>query len=142
MSALRLMLSIQVLKIWLKRHYKLTKVMSFEAYLHMMMKACNKDHFAVNHFRHASITVNINTNWFLFLLILCIFTIFADLIWFDLIWIHTFLWHWFKFNSWEKLCYVYQMNKTLWERKLLVDYTTTSHRWNNKTDTVLLIINL
>ncbi len=26
------MLSIQVLKIWLKRHYKLTEVMSFETY--------------------------------------------------------------------------------------------------------------
>jgi len=62
--------------------------------------------------------------------------------WFDLIWIHTFLWHWFKFNSWEKLCYVYWMNKTLWERKSLVNYTTTLHHWNNKTDTVLSIMNL
>ncbi len=54
-----------------------------------------------------------------------------------LIWIHTLLWHWFRFNSWEKLCYVYWMNKTLWERKLLINYTMTSHHWNNKTDTVL-----
>jgi len=56
------------------------------------------------------------------------------LIWFDfdLIWIHTFLWHWFKLNSWEKLCYVYWMNKTLWERKSLINYIMISHHQNNK----------
>ncbi len=51
-----------VLKVWLKRHYKLAEDMSFEAYLHMAMKACSKGHFAAGHFRHASITVNIDTN--------------------------------------------------------------------------------
>ncbi len=51
-----------VLKAWLKRHYKLAEDMSFEAYLHMTMRACDKDHFAVGHFRHADITVNIDTD--------------------------------------------------------------------------------
>ncbi len=51
-----------VLKVWLKRHYKLAEDMSLEAYLHMAMKACSKGHFAAGHFRHASITVNIDTN--------------------------------------------------------------------------------
>ena len=50
-----------VLKAWLKRHYKLAEDMSFEAYLHMTVKACSKDHFAVDLFRHAGITVNIDT---------------------------------------------------------------------------------
>jgi len=51
-----------VLKAWLKRHYKLAEDMSFEAYLHMAMGACSKGHFAAGHFRHAGITVNIDTN--------------------------------------------------------------------------------
>ncbi len=59
-----------------------------------------------------------------------------DLIWFDLIWIHTFLWHWFKLNSWETLCYLYRVNKTLWERKSLVVYMMTSRRWNNDHETM------
>ncbi len=62
MSALRPTLLIQVLKAWLRRHYKLAEDMSFEAYLHMAVKACSKGHFAAGHFRHASITVNIDTN--------------------------------------------------------------------------------
>ena len=64
------------------------------------------------------------------------------LIWFDLIWIHTLLWHRFKFDSWEKLCYVYWMNKILWERKSLVNYTMTSRHRNNKIDTILSVMNL
>ncbi len=51
--------------------------------------------------------------------------------------IHTFLWHWFKLNSWETLCYLYQVNKTLWERKSLVIYMIASCSWNNEIDTVL-----
>jgi len=51
--------------------------------------------------------------------------------------IHTLLWHWFKLNSWETLCYLYWVNKTFWERKSLVIYTTASRSWNNKIDTVL-----
>ncbi len=51
--------------------------------------------------------------------------------------IHTFLWHQFKLDSWETLCYLYRVNKTLWERKLLVIYTTASRSWNNEIDTVL-----
>jgi len=51
-----------VLKAWLKRHYKLAEDMSFEVYLHMTVKACSKSHFAAGHFRHASITVNIDTD--------------------------------------------------------------------------------
>ncbi len=51
--------------------------------------------------------------------------------------IHTFLWHRFKLNSWETLCYLYWVNKTLWERKSLVVYTTASRSWNNEIDTVL-----
>ncbi len=51
-----------VLKAWLKRHYKLAEDMSFEAYLHMAMKASSKGHFAAGHFRHAGITVNIDTD--------------------------------------------------------------------------------
>ncbi len=51
--------------------------------------------------------------------------------------IHTFLWHWFRLNSWETLCYLYQVNKTLWERKSLVVYTTASCSRNNEIDTVL-----
>ncbi len=62
------------------------------------------------------------------------------LIWFNLIWIHTLLWHRFKFDSWEKLCYVYQMNKTLWERKLLIDYMMTSRHRNNKINTMLSVM--
>jgi len=51
-----------VLQAWLKRHYKLAEDMSFEAYLHMAMKASSKGHFAAGHFRHAGITVNIDTD--------------------------------------------------------------------------------
>ncbi len=51
--------------------------------------------------------------------------------------IHTFLWHRFRLNSWRTLCYLYQVNKTLWERKSLVVYTTASRSRNNKIDTVL-----
>ncbi len=68
--------------------------------------------------------------------------LFIWVIWFDLIWIHTLLWHQFKFNSWEKLCYVYWMNKTLWKRKSLIDYMITSRHWNNKIDTMLSVMNL
>ena len=68
--------------------------------------------------------------------------LFIWVIWFDLIWIHTLLWHQFKFNSWEKLCYVYWMNKTLWKRKSLIDYMMTSRHWNNKIDTMLSVMNL
>ncbi len=59
-------------------------------------------------------------------------------IWFDLnlIWIHTFLWHWFRLNSWETLCYLYWVNKTFWKRKSLVIYTTTLRRWNNDHETM------
>jgi len=53
--------------------------MSFEAYLHMAVKVCSKGHFAAGHFRHANITVNIDTNWFVSLSILRMFTIFADM---------------------------------------------------------------
>ncbi len=58
------------------------------------------------------------------------------MIWFDLIWIHTLLWHRFKLNSWETLCYLYRVNKTLWERKSLVVYMMTSRRWNNDHETM------
>ena len=51
--------------------------------------------------------------------------------------IHTFLWHRFRLDSWETLCYLYRVNKTLWERKSLVVYTTASRSRNNKIDTVL-----
>ncbi len=51
--------------------------------------------------------------------------------------IHTFLWHWFRLNSWETLCYLYRVNKTLWRRKSLIIYTTASRSWNNEIDTVL-----
>ncbi len=51
--------------------------------------------------------------------------------------IHTFLWHWFKLDSWETLCYLYRVNKTLQERKSLVIYTIASCSWNNKIDIVL-----
>jgi len=51
-----------VFKAWLKRHYKLAADMSFEAYLHMAVKASSKGHFPADHFRHASITVCIDTN--------------------------------------------------------------------------------
>ncbi len=46
------------------------------------------------------------------------------------------MWHQFKLNSWETLCYLYWVNKTLWERKSLVVYTTTSRRWNNDHETM------
>lgn len=49
-----------VIKAWLKKHYKLADDMSFEAYLHLAVKACSKDHFAAGHFEHAGITVNRN----------------------------------------------------------------------------------
>jgi len=62
MSALGPAPLIQVLKAWLKRHYKLAEDMSFEVYLHMAMKVCSKGHFAAGHFRHASIIVNIDTD--------------------------------------------------------------------------------
>ncbi len=62
MSALRPTPLVQVLKAWLKRHYKLAEDMSFEAYLHMAVEACSKGHFAAGHFRHAGITVNIDTD--------------------------------------------------------------------------------
>jgi len=29
--------------------------------------------------------------------------------------IYTLLWHWFKFNLWEKLCYIYWMNDWQWD---------------------------
>ncbi len=51
--------------------------------------------------------------------------------------IYTFLWHWFRLDSWETLCYLYRVNKTLWERKLLVVYTTALRSQNNEIDTVL-----
>ncbi len=51
--------------------------------------------------------------------------------------IHTFLWHWFRLNSWETLCYLYRVNKTLWRRKSLIIYTTASCSRNNEIDTVL-----
>jgi len=51
--------------------------------------------------------------------------------------IHTFLWHQFRLDSWETLCYLYRVNKTLWERKSLVVYTTASRSRNNEIDTVL-----
>ncbi len=51
--------------------------------------------------------------------------------------IHRFLWHWFRLNSWETLCYLYRVNKTLWERKSLIIYMTASRSWNNEIDTVL-----
>ncbi len=63
-----------------------------------------------------------------------------DLIWFDLF--HTLLWHWYWIDSWKTLCYVYWMNKTLWERKSLVDYTATAHRWNNNVETMYSVMNL
>ncbi len=52
--------------------------------------------------------------------------------------IHRLLWHWFRLDSWRTLCYLYRVNKTLWERKSLVVYTTASRSWNNEIDTVLL----
>ncbi len=51
--------------------------------------------------------------------------------------IHTFLWHWFRLDSWETLCYLYRVNKTLWERKSLVVYTTALRSRNNEINTVL-----
>ncbi len=51
--------------------------------------------------------------------------------------IHTFLWHQFRLNSWETLCYLYWVNKILWERKSLIIYITALRSWNNKIDTVL-----
>jgi len=51
--------------------------------------------------------------------------------------IHTLLWHRFRLNSWETLCYLYWVNKILWERKSLVVYTTASCSRNNEIDTVL-----
>ena len=51
--------------------------------------------------------------------------------------IHTFLWHRFRLDSWETLCYLYRVNKTLWERKSLVVYTTALRSRNNEIDTVL-----
>ena len=51
--------------------------------------------------------------------------------------IHTLLWHRFRLNSWETLCYLYRVNKTLWERKSLVVYTAASRSRNNEIDTVL-----
>ncbi len=51
--------------------------------------------------------------------------------------IHTFLWHWFRLDSWRTLCYLYWVNKTLWERKSLVVYMTASRSRNNEIDTVL-----
>ena len=46
--------------------------------------------------------------------------------------IHTPLWHRFKSDPWGKLCYVYRMDKTLWGRKSLADYTATSRRRNSE----------
>ena len=51
--------------------------------------------------------------------------------------IHTFLWHRFRLDSWETLCYLYRVNKTLWERKSLVVYMIASRSRNNEIDTVL-----
>jgi hypothetical protein len=60
-----------------------------------------------------------------------------DYNWLIMIVIHTLLWHRFKLDSWETLCYLYWVNKTLWERKSLVVYMTASRSWNNEIDTVL-----
>ncbi len=54
----------------------------------------------------------------------------------DLIWIHTPLWHRFRPDSWRTLCYLYRVNKTLWRRKPLAVYTTTSRRRNNDHETM------
>ncbi len=63
-------------------------------------------------------------------------TLFIDFVWFDLIWIHTPLWHRFRPDPWGTLCYLYRVNKTLWRRKPLAVYTTTSRRRNNDHETM------
>ncbi len=39
----------------------------------------------------------------------------------------------------KNLCYVYQVNKTLWDRKSLVIYVTVTCSWNNKAETMYQI---
>ncbi len=42
----------------------------------------------------------------------------------------------------RKLCYVYQMNKILWERKSLIDYTATAYHQDNNAETIVSVMNL
>ncbi len=46
--------------------------------------------------------------------------------------IHTLLWHRFRLDPWETLCYFYRVNKTLWGRKPLAVYTTASRSRNSE----------